>query len=409
MLLHFFLRRLIRVGRLRVVDAFGKCHAYGPGGTPAVQIRLRDGRTTRRLLLNPELSLGEAYVDGGIAIEQGTLQDLLFLCTSNLHALAHHPLERVRKSLGLILRFVRQYNPLSRARRNVEHHYDLSGVLYESFLDHDLQYSCAYFRTGNETLEQAQQNKMAHIAAKLLLEPGMKVLDIGSGWGGLDRYLARTASVDVTGLTLSREQVEVARRRADAARLSQRVCTELRDYRQETGRYDRIVSVGMFEHVGVAHYREFFTKLRDLLEPHGVALLHAIGRMNGPGTTNAWIRKYIFPGGYCPALSEVLAAIERAGLWVTDIEILRLHYAETLREWQRRFAARRAQIAAVYDERFCRMWEFYLAVAESAFRNEDNMVFQIQLARSKHAVPLTRDYMLDSERGRLEVSTTTIR
>jgi cyclopropane-fatty-acyl-phospholipid synthase len=229
----------------------------------------------------------------------------------------------------------------------------------------------------------------------------MKVLDIGAGWGGLALYLARAAKVDVTGLTLSQEQADVARRRIDAAGLAQRTRVALRDYRQETGRYDRIVSVGMFEHVGAAHYRRFFSKLRELLKPDGVALLHAIGRMTVPGTTNAWIRRYIFPGGYCPALSEVVAAIERAGLWITDIEILRLHYADTLREWSRRFAQHRAEIARMYDERFCRMWEFYLAVSENAFRNEDHMVFQIQLARRQDAVPLTRDYIAAAERRAL--------
>jgi cyclopropane-fatty-acyl-phospholipid synthase len=400
-----FLRRLVRVGRLTVVGADGTAHHFGPGGTPAVRVRLYDERTRRRLLLNPELCLGEAYMDGSLVIEEGSLDDLLVLCTSNAAALERHPLGVLQRLVGRVARFVQQYNPLRRARDNVAHHYDLSGRLYELFLDRDLQYSCAYFCNGDESLEEAQQRKQLHIASKLLLEPGMRVLDIGSGWGGLELYLAQAAKVDVTGLTLSQEQLEVTRRRIDDAGLAQRARVALRDYREETGSYDRIVSVGMFEHVGVAHYRRFFTKLRELLKPRGVALLHAIGRMNVPGTTNAWIRKYIFPGGYCPALSEVLAAIERSGLWVTDIEILRLHYADTLREWSRRFRQHRAEIARLYDERFCRMWEFYLAVSESAFRNEDHMVFQIQLARRQDAVPLTRDYIATAERRALSRST----
>jgi cyclopropane-fatty-acyl-phospholipid synthase len=396
-----FLQRLVLVGRLTVVDADGSLHHYGPGGAPAVRVRLRDARTRRRLLLNPELSLGEAYMDGALVIEEGSLEELLVLCTSNARALERHPFGIARRWLGRIARFVQQYNPVRRARTNAARHYDLSGALYELFLDRDLQYSCAYFAHGDETLEQAQHRKKVHIASKLLLEPGMKVLDIGSGWGGLGLYLAQAARVDVTGLTLSREQLDVSRGRIDAAGLAERARVALRDYREETGRYDRIVSVGMFEHVGAAHYRQFFEKLRDLLKPRGVALLHAIGRMTVPGTTNAWIRKYIFPGGYCPALSEVLAAIERSGLWVTDVEILRLHYADTLREWSHRFARHRAEIERLYDERFCRMWEFYLAVSESAFRNEDHMVFQIQLARRQDAVPLTRDYIVAAERRAL--------
>ena len=400
-MLDVFLQRLVRVGRLTVVDPDGKLHQFGPGGAPAVRVRLRDRRTQRRLLLNPELRLGEAYMDGSLVLEEGSLDDLLVLCTSNAETLSRHPLAVAQRWLGRVARFVQQYNPLPRARENVAHHYGLSGTLYELFLDRDLQYSCAYFPNGDETLEEAQQCKKVHIASKLLLEPGMNVLDIGSGWGGLALYLAKAAKVDVTGLTLSQEQLDVARRRIDAAGLAQRARVALRDYRQETGRYDRVVSVGMFEHVGVAHYRQFFAKLRELLKPRGVALLHAIGRMNVPGTTNAWIRKYIFPGGYCPALSEVLAAIERSGLWVTDIEILRLHYADTLREWSRRFREHRAEIVRLYDERFYRMWEFYLAVSESAFRNEDHMVFQIQLARRQDSVPLTRDYIVAAERRAL--------
>jgi cyclopropane-fatty-acyl-phospholipid synthase len=291
-----------------------------------------------------------------------------------------------------------QFNPKERARRNVAHHYDLSGALYDLFLDDDRQYSCAYFRRPGDGLETAQEQKKRHIAAKLLLEPGMTVLDIGSGWGGLDLYLAENADVKVTGVTLSTEQLNVSRRRADETGLAGRVEYFLRDYREQTGVFDRIVSVGMFEHVGVGHFDAFFSTVRDRLADDGVALLHMIGRADGPGVTDAWIRKYIFPGGYFPALSEVSFAIEKAGLWVTDIEVLRLHYAETLRHWRRRFLANRDKAVALYDERFCRMWEFYLAASEISFRYMNCAVYQIQLAKRQEAVPLTRDYMAKAER-----------
>jgi cyclopropane-fatty-acyl-phospholipid synthase len=300
--------------------------------------------------------------------------------------------------LKRLLRTLHTYNPIGRAQRNVAHHYDLSGTLYDLFLDADRQYSCAYFVGDNDSLEVAQDNKKLHLAAKLLLQPGQKVLDIGSGWGGLALYLARLAGVDVTGVTLSTEQQKVAQDRARAAGIADKVRFHLRDYREESGTYDRIVSVGMFEHVGAAHYREFFAKARDLLTEDGVMLLHSIGRMEPPGGTNPWLRKYIFPGGYTPALSEVFAAAERVGLWVTDVEVLRLHYAATLREWRRRFESNRDKIRAIYDERFCRMWEFYLVGCELSFRHLGQMVFQMQLARRLDTVPLTRDYIAEFER-----------
>ena len=390
---------MIRTGRLTVIDAAGRVHPFGPGDSgPDVSVRIHDPLLPMRILLRPSLALGEAYMDGTITIEQGTLRDLLHLCTSNLEALGRHPIGAVRGELDRMLRRLQQDNRLGRARANIAHHYDLSGALYDLFLDRDRQYSCAYFQTGAETLEEAQEKKKRHIMAKLLLEPGMRVLDVGSGWGGLALEMAQTARVDVTGLTLSQEQLSVATERAVAAGLSSHVRFALRDYREEQGTYDRIVSVGMFEHVGVAHYRAYFDTLRNRLNPDGIVLVHAIGRADPPGSTDPWLRKYIFPGGYCPALSEVLAAVERSGLWVTDIEILRLHYAETLRHWLERFQANRDRAQAIYDERFCRMWEFYLAVCEAAFRNGPMMVFQLQLARRRDAVPLTRDYIADRER-----------
>src|SRR6266481_168211 len=337
MLLARLLERIITVGRLRVVDAGGAAHTISGAQGASVAIRLHDPALHWKLLVRPRLYLPEAIVDGTLTIEEGSLYDLIDLLVVNLEALPEGLLARLLNGSFALLRRVHQYNPLPRARQNVAHHYDLSEMLYELFLDRDRQYSCAYFRGGNEDLDTAQLDKKQHIAAKLLIRPGHRVLDIGSGWGGLALYLARECGAEVTGLTLSVEQHKVAVRRAAMAGLSDRVRFCLRDYREELGHYDRIVSVGMFEHVGVNHYRTFFARLKSLLAPNGVALLHSIGRKDGPGSTPPWIRKYIFPGGYSPALSEVLPAAERSGLIVTDIEVLRLHYAETLAEWLRRF------------------------------------------------------------------------
>jgi cyclopropane-fatty-acyl-phospholipid synthase len=405
MLAAYFFRRLVRIGDLTVIDADGRTHFFsGAEVGPDVTIRLHDRALHRRLMTHPYLAFGEAYVDGTLTLEKGTIYDALDLAARNMGQVDTFPLQRLRDSFRRLLAFIETYNPVERARKNVAHHYDLSGALYDLFLDADRQYSCAYFRTDNDSLEVAQHNKKAHIAAKLLLKPGQKVLDIGSGWGGMGLYLAQRANVDVTGVTLSVEQQKLSQERAKAAGLANKVSFHLRDYREEPGKYDRIVSVGMFEHVGVAHYREFFAKVGDLLHDDGVMLLHSIGRMGPPYGPNPWMKKYIFPGGYTPSLSEVLAAVERAGLWVTDVEILRLHYAKTLRQWRRRFAANRDKAKALYDERFCRMWEFYLAGCEVAFRHMGQMVFQMQIAKRVDAVPLTRDYMSDLERqetGRL--------
>ncbi len=401
MLAAVLFRRIVREGTLTVVDAAGKSETFGQGD-PKATIRIADRPTELRLLGNPKLAVGEAYMDGKLTVEEGTLFDFLTLAGRNVRQLETHPLWGLFEGLGRVLRPLRTYNPIGRARRNVAHHYDLSGELYDLFLDSDRQYSCAYFTRPDETIEQAQENKKRHLAAKLLLdEPGLEVLDIGSGWGGLGLYLGRETGAQVTGITLSEEQLKVSRQRAKGAGLDEQVQFRLQDYRDLTGRYDRIVSVGMFEHVGTTYYREFFRKVRELLSADGVALLHAIGRMDPPGGTNPWLRKYIFPGGYTPALSEVLAPIEREGLWVTDIEILRLHYAYTLRAWRERFAHNRARVKRLYDERFCRMWEFYLTGCEVSFREMGQMVFQIQLARQQDAVPLTRDYITDWERAKL--------
>src|SRR5438477_8343817 len=399
MLLASALPRFIRIGRLSLIDAAGKTHVFEGSPGPSASVRLHDPSLHWKLLLSPRFYVPDAYMNGGLTIEEGSLYEFLDILTLNEEGSPGGRLMRLGDIAGRVLRYIHQYNPVHRARRNVEHHYDLSDQLYELFLDRDRQYSCAYFQSPEDDLETAQANKKRHIAAKLLLRPGQKVLDIGSGWGGLALYLAGECDVEVTGLTLSEEQLKVAQRRAAVAGLADRVRFHLRDYRQETGTYDRIVSVGMFEHVGVNHYQAFFAKLKALLAPDGVALLHSIGRMDGPGMTNPWLRKYIFPGGYSPALSEVVPVVERTRLWIADIEILRLHYAETLRQWRRRFEQNRDRIRALYDERFCRMWETYLVGSELAFRHAGHLVFQMQLANSIDAVPLTRDYMFDWERA----------
>ncbi|MBV9829781.1 MAG: class I SAM-dependent methyltransferase [Alphaproteobacteria bacterium] len=399
MLLAPALSRVIRIGRLTVIDTAGATRVYGREPGPTVTVRLHDPALEWKLVLRPRLYVPEAYMNGGLTIEEGTLFDLIDLLVTNNPGTAEHSALWIHDGINRLLRRLHQYNPVKRARRNVAHHYDLSDQLYDLFLDHDRQYSCAYFRSPDDDIETAQLNKRRHIAAKLLLRPGQRVLDIGCGWGGMALYLASECEVEVTGITLSEEQHKVASRRAAAAGLADRVRFHLRDFREETGAYDRIVSVGMFEHVGLNQFPIFFRKLHRLLTPDGVALLHAIGRMDGPGATNPWIRKYIFPGGYSPALSEVVPVVERTKLWITDIEILRLHYAETLRHWRARFEHNRDRIRALYDERFCRMWEMYLIGAEMAFRRDGHLVFQMQLAKRVGSVPLTRDYMVDWERA----------
>ena len=338
-------------------------------------------------------------MDGRLIVTRGAIFDVLTIATRNI-ALADQPrwLAAVQKWRGRLKRWG-QRNSLASARRNVEHHYDIDPRIYDLFLDSDRLYSCAYFETPGQSLDESQLAKKRHIASKLLVEPGHRVLDIGSGWGGLALYLAQACDAQVTGITLSREQIAVARRRAEDEGLASKAAFALTDYRDVDQIFDRIVSVGMFEHVGVNHYETFFRKSAQLLAEDGVMVLHSIGRSEGPNVTNPWIAKYIFPGGYIPSLSEVLPHIENSGLLITDIEILRLHYAETLRHWRRRFGANRDAIAALYDERFCRMFEFYLCAAELAFRREGQMVFQIQLARQQDAVPLTRDYMIEAERA----------
>jgi cyclopropane-fatty-acyl-phospholipid synthase len=393
------LTSFVKVGTLNVVDAEGRQHVFGgttPG--PTANMRLTDPSLYRKLFFNPELHAGEAYMDGRMTFPETGLRAFLTLFSVNRLALSSQPVQQVLRRISRGLKRFQQANPIGKAQQNVAHHYDLGNPFYELFLDRELFYSCAYFRREDETLEAAQRNKCRLIAAKLNLKPGMKVLDIGSGWGGLARYLAQIADVEVTGVTLSKEQLALAVERTKSAGLEGRVTFALQDYRQLTQKFDRIVSVGMFEHVGVGHYGEFFAKVNELLTDDGVMLLHSIGKMSPPGTASPWLRKYIFPGAYSPALSEVFPVVENNSLWVTDLEFLRVHYATTLRHWYERFEANRSKVAAMYDERFCRMWEFYLVSAEMMFRTGSQEVFHMQLAKKRDAAPIVRDYSVDVQR-----------
>jgi len=395
-LLRVLLARFVRRGTLRLTTARGAVFTFGDGTGEPVAIRFASRAAERSVLLDPELRLGEAYMDGTLLLEQGSIADLLGLLLRQRRD-GTPQWARPRWLLRYCQRRLQQFNPRSRARRNVAHHYDLDGRLYSLFLDSDRQYSCAYFETPEQSLDDAQLAKKRHLAAKLLLRDGHRVLDIGCGFGGLALYLAEFCNARALGITLSQEQLASARARAGEKGLAGAVEFRLQDYRDVSERFDRIVSVGMFEHVGVDHYRTFFRKCAELLAEDGVMLLHSIGRSEGPNYTNPWIAKYIFPGGYIPALSEVLPAIERAGLLVTDIEILRLHYAETLKAWRARFLAHREEVERLYDQRFVRMWEFYLAASEMAFREQNMMVMQIQLAKRQDVVPLTRGYIERAE------------
>ncbi len=401
-LLHAFFAGLIKVGSLEVVAADGSGFIVGDGSGKRLAVRFNDRRAEIAFMVDPELRFGELFMNGRIDVAEGSLYDIVALASQNLARAAPglgtggSGWVRLLQEARLALRRLGRANDALRARRNAAHHYDIDARIYQLFLDGDLQYSCAYFERPGESLDEAQLAKKRHIAAKLAISPGDSVLDIGSGFGGLANYLARYCGASVTGVTLSKAQFDVSRRRA--AELGPLAADfRLIDYREVEGRFDRIVSVGMFEHVGLANYDSYFRKIAELLDEEGVALAHTIGRAPGPAATNPWIAKYIFPGGYIPALSEMLAPIERSGLLVADIEVLRLHYAETLKAWRERFLSRREEAKAITDERFCRMWELYLAGSEASFRYEGLVVFQIQLAKKLDAVPLTRDYTLRAE------------
>lgn len=398
--------RIIQQGTLTLRLPDGRALRFG-SGNPVVAVSIRDWKTLRRIAFSPDLAVGEAFMDGTLIITHGDIYDFLSLCLANIGLSNGHWPRRMQQRLRWVGRRFMMYNPVGRAQRNVAHHYDLSDDLYDLFLDGERQYSCALYETPQDSLEEAQARKMRHIAAKLRLEEGLKVLDIGSGWGGLALSLAKAAGADVTGVTLSVEQQGHAQARATREGLSNAVRFKLQDYRHETGQYDRIVSVGMFEHVGAGHYREYFAKLADLLKDDGVALIHTIGSVGQPAAPHPWISKYIFPGGYIPSLSEITPEIEKSGLIVTDLEVLRLHYAETLKAWRERFMANRDKALEIYDERFCRMWEFYLAACEAGFRHSGLVVFQIQLAKQVATLPITRDYIAQDEQMMAQSNTKT--
>jgi cyclopropane-fatty-acyl-phospholipid synthase len=396
-------KKLITQGELTVTDSDGKVYHYGspfPGRDP-VAVRFTTPSTSRKIVLSPSLGAGEAYMDGRLVMEKGDIYALVDLVTWNNRfekRTDERNLESRSKLLGDPLGWMRTYNQERRSKRNVAHHYDLSAKLYDLFLDSDRQYSCAYFTDRNNSLEQAQRDKKAHIAAKLNLNrPGLKVLDIGCGWGGMALYLHEKTGAEVLGVTLSEEQLKIARERAQKAGVADKVKFELIDYRKVTGKFDRIVSVGMYEHVGPAHFRTFIAKCRSLLVDEGVMLLHTIGRVGPRRTTDSWTTKYIFPGGYIPTLSEMSEAAESARMFTSDVETLRLHYGYTLEHWLRRTQAHKAEIEAMYDARFFRMWEFYLAGAMTGFMNSSMVNYQVQYIRDRYALPITRDYMTEAE------------
>jgi len=400
-LLSSLLNKFVRNGTMHLTDADGKVHVYGGAGPgPEVHVRLHDKSLHTKLFLNPELHAGEAYMDGTLTFGQGsTVYDFLYLFSINRAGLGAHQSQKLLRTLWRALKRRQQSNRAKVAAANARHHYDLSTDLYRLFLDEGLNYSCAFFEhPETDTLEEAQRNKLERIAAKLKLEPGMSVAEIGSGWGSLAIHLARSGA-RVTAINVSPEQLRIARERAAEAGVADRIDFRELDYRALEGRFDRVVSVGMMEHVGIGHFDEYFRKIGSILTEDGYAFVHCIGRMTPPGTTGPFIRKYVFPGGYVPALSEVFAATERVGMWVADMEVLRLHYYYTIKHWRERFEAHRAEAAALYDERFCRMWEFYLSAVELGFLHGSNMVFQLLLSRKRDAVPIVRDFMFEARQN----------
>lgn len=393
------LETFVKKGRLTVIDVDGSSHIFGCGEDgPSVVMRLHDKALRWKLFFNPELQAAEAYMDGGLTFEDGSdCYDLLTLFSINRGPLASHKVQGLLRRGWRAMRRRQQQNDVERAKRQARHHYDLSTELYKLFLDENLTYTCAFYRSPDDTLEEAQAAKLTRVIAKLGLKPGMSVVELGGGWGTLAILLAKEG-VNVTSVNVSPEQIKIAKQNAIKAGVAKRIDFVQKDYREVSGQYDRVVSVGMMEHVGIGHFEEFFGQVRALMKPDGYAFIHSIGRMTQPGTTSPFFRKYIFPGGYTPALSETFAELERQGLWVADMEVLRLHYYYTLRDWRKRFAANRDKARELYDERFCRMWEFYLGAAELGFLHGSNMVFQLLLARERDVVPLDRNFIVEAER-----------
>lgn len=393
------LETFVKKGRLTVIDVDGSSHIFGCGEDgPSVVMRLHDKALRWKLFFNPELQAAEAYMDGGLTFEDGSdCYDLLTLFSINRGPLASHKVQGLLRRGWRAMRRRQQQNDVERAKRQARHHYDLSTELYKLFLDENLTYTCAFYRSPDDTLEEAQAAKLTRVIAKLGLKPGMSVVELGGGWGTLAILLAKEG-VNVTSVNVSPEQIKIAKQNAVKAGVAKRIDFVQKDYREVSGQYDRVVSVGMMEHVGIGHFEEFFGQVRALMKPDGYAFIHSIGRMTQPGTTSPFFRKYIFPGGYTPALSETFAELERQGLWVADMEVLRLHYYYTLRDWRKRFAANRDKARELYDERFCRMWEFYLGAAELGFLHGSNMVFQLLLARERDVVPLDRNFIVEAER-----------
>ena len=397
--LSHMMKAFIKNGRLEVIDADGNRHTFAGSEGPVVVMKLSDKRLYRDLVFKSEIAAAEAYMNGTMTFVEGSdLRDFLHLFSINRLSLAAYPLQKFIRKVSMLTRRKQQANKVGEAQQNVSHHYDLGNDFYKLFLDKNMLYSCAYFQNEDQSLEQAQRNKLRLIASKLNLAPGQRILDIGCGWGDMALYLASMEDVQVVGVTLSTEQQKLATQRAAEMGLADKVDFRLQDYRELDEQFDRIVSVGMFEHVGVSHYDEFFDKLNALMPDHGVALIHSIGHMSPPGMASKFMRKYIFPGAYSPALSEVFESVEKNSLWCLDLEFLRVHYANTLKHWEMRFQENRSQVEEMYDERFARMWEFYLISAEAMFRTGSQLVFHMQLSRNREAAPLTRDYMVDVQR-----------
>ena len=392
MIFNSLLQKVIKKGHLVWIKPNGEEFEFGDKTGNLIKMRTTNAFSEIKMMMNPSLHFGESYMDGSMILEEGNIHDLLKLIFVNSESNVDHWLMDMARVIRAIRNKIVPSNYIAKSKRNIAHHYDLSDGLYELFLDKDRQYSCAYFNSPNDTLDQAQINKKEIIAKKLLLEEGQNVLDIGSGWGGMAAYLSKRSNVKVKGVTLSEEQLAYSKQRKINESLDQ-VEYQLQDYRNVKENYDRIVSVGMFEHVGTSHYQEFFNKVYELLNQKGVALIHTIGRTDQPTTTDSWIEKYIFPGGYIPALSEVMQRVEKSGLTTTDVQVLKFHYAETLKRWRYNFYDNLDKIKEIYDEKFCRMWDFYLSSSQASFEESTLVIYQLQLSKDKKTVPDSRDYL----------------